>query len=84
MACIKTAISLDEKLFKDVRRLAQKAKISRSQFIASAIRAYMSQHDKEEMIRRINKAHEKPDPSDQEFMKAAQRHFGKLVEKEPW
>lgn len=54
---MKTAISLPDKLFLEADQLAKKLGISRSQLYANAIAEYLSRHDAEQVMARLNAVH---------------------------
>jgi hypothetical protein len=56
MASVKTAISIDAKLFKSVEKHARKLGVSRSRFFADAAAAYLSRFDHEAIVEQINRA----------------------------
>ena len=81
MACVKTAISMQESLFKRVDRLAKQMKTSRSKVIATALEKYLGGPDEAELIARINAAYEDfPDENERKFQRAAARSFRRIVE----
>ncbi|MDP9410628.1 MAG: hypothetical protein M3P70_09020 [Actinomycetota bacterium] len=71
MAHVKTAISLDESLFREAEKWAEKLGFSRSQLFAKAVAAYIRERENEDLVRRLNEAHaDGPDEEDE----AALRH----------
>ena len=85
MASVKTAISMDEVLFKEADGLARRLQISRSRLFAQAIAEYIRRHRTEDLIERINAAHQdSPDEEDKAFLKAAARSRARLTEKGEW
>jgi metal-responsive CopG/Arc/MetJ family transcriptional regulator len=52
---MKTAISIPDKLFADAERLAARAKKSRSQLYAEAMREYLAHHDPEAITGAMNR-----------------------------
>jgi metal-responsive CopG/Arc/MetJ family transcriptional regulator len=54
---VKTAISLDESLFREAEDWAEKLGLSRSQLYARAVEEYVRRHENEELLRRLNEAH---------------------------
>lgn len=54
---MKTAISLDESLFREAEDWAEKLGLSRSQLYARAVEEYVRRHENEELLRRLNEAH---------------------------
>ena len=57
MAHVKSAISLDESLFRQAKAWAEKLGVSRSQLFARAVAEYVRRHENEELLRRLNEAH---------------------------
>ena len=53
MAHVKTAISLDESLFREAEEWAEKLGVSRSQLFARAVEEYVRRHENEELVRRL-------------------------------
>lgn len=73
MAHVKTAISLDESLFREAEEWAGKLGISRSQFYAKAVEEYVRERENEELLQRLNEAHaDGPDEEDEEALRHAQ------------
>jgi metal-responsive CopG/Arc/MetJ family transcriptional regulator len=57
MATIKTAISIQEPLFKEVDALAREMSISRSQLFVLAVQEYLRQIRNQELLNKINQAY---------------------------
>ena len=57
MAHVKTAISLDESLFREAEEWAGKLGVSRSQLFARAVEEYVRRHENEELVLRLDEAH---------------------------
>lgn len=73
MAHVKTAISLDEGLFREAEEWAGKLGVSRSQLYARAVEEYVRQRENEELLRRLNEAHaDGPDEEDEEALRHGQ------------
>ncbi len=73
MAHVKTAISLDESLFREAEDWAGKLGVSRSQLFAEAVEEYVRRHENEELVRRLNEAHaDGPDEEDKEALRHGQ------------
>jgi len=86
MASVKTAISMQQSLFRRVDRLAKRMKTSRSKLIATAVEKYLRGRDEEELIARIN-AHvhdNPPDEEDRAFMKAAHARLAEMTRDDEW
>lgn len=73
MAHVKTAISLDESLFREAEEWAGKLGVSRSQLFARAVEEYVRRHENEELLARLNEAHaDGPDEEDEEALRHGQ------------
>jgi predicted transcriptional regulator len=54
---MKTAISLPDPLFRSAERLAKRLKVSRSALYATAVAAYVGQHDRQSVTARLNEVY---------------------------
>lgn len=69
MAKVKTAISVDEKLFKEADERASKMEISRSEFYARAVEKFVREEENRELFERLNEAHaDGMDEEDEELL----------------
>ena len=83
MPHVKTAISLDESLFKEAEALAKKMGISRSQLFARAVVDYVLQRENEELLEHLDAAHaDGLDEEDREALKHTQRLHAQMLERE--
>ncbi len=57
MAHVKTAVSMDEGLFREAEEWAEKLGVSRSQFFAQAVEEYVRRRENQELLARLNEAH---------------------------
>ena len=81
MATVKTAISLQEPLFKKVEALASTLSISRSRFFALA--ALDEEHETRQLLEQINAAYEDgPEPEEQEIRRRWRDKHRRLAEGE--
>lgn len=81
MATVKTAISLQEPLFKKVEALASTLSISRSRFFALA--ALDEEHETRQLLEQINAAYEDgADPEEQEIRRRWRHKHRRLAEGE--
>jgi len=78
---MKTAISLPDRTFRAAERLAKQLKLSRSELYARAIQQYLNDHDRQELIKRMNAVCEKVDTSLDPALRAAQ---ARAVGPEEW
>ena len=85
MATVKTAISIDKKLFKKVEQLAKDLRLSRSQVFAQAVE-YMIEHDGNlDLIRRINKAWaDGLDEDEKQMMEEIRSRRARWFKDNPW
>ena len=58
MASVKSAISIEERLFKQVNDLARELNMSRSRLIGMAVREYIKRHNNRAMIQALNEAYD--------------------------
>jgi metal-responsive CopG/Arc/MetJ family transcriptional regulator len=58
MKTVKTAISIDAKVFRRVERLTRRLRISRSQFFTQAARHMINRDENLELLQKINAAYE--------------------------
>ena len=85
MAHEKTAISIEESLFREVESLAEDMKVSRSKLFAAAVSEFISKHKNQQLLAEINAAYDDtPDKQEKnklEAMRGKQRH---ILLDEPW
>ena len=80
MAHVKTAISLDESLFREAEDWAGKLGVSRSQLFARAVEEYVRRHENEELVRRLNEAYsDGPDEEDEEALRHGQALHAEML-----
>jgi len=85
MASIKTAISVEEKLLREVSRRSKRMGMSRSRFFANAAREYLNRFDRQALIEQIDRAQEGGSAkSERRRLKSLQRNFSKILKDEPW
>ena len=83
MAHIKTAISLDPALFKKAQLLSQHLRISRSQLFAHALEDFLRQHENQQLLAKINRAHsDTPDSTEQTQLKHMKRKYRQRIQAE--
>jgi len=84
MANVKTAISLQEPLFREIELLAQELQISRSRLFALAAEAFIQRHQNRKLLQAINDAYDDlPDETDQLLAQKRRQRHRRLVE-EQW
>ncbi len=78
---MKTAVSIEESLFREAEEWAGKLGISRSQFFARAVAEYVRQRENEELLRRLNEAHaDGLDEEEQEHLDRMWAYQARLLE----
>ena len=83
MGNIKTAISIQEALFKKAEALAREMNISRSRLFVLAVEDFIQRHQNRQLLDQINSAYEdEPDPIEERRLKAVQRQHRKNLEGE--
>jgi metal-responsive CopG/Arc/MetJ family transcriptional regulator len=82
MPNIKTAISLEQNLFKQANELASSMKVSRSRVVALALEEYLRRQENLALLEKINASYDDtPDPEEEKHLKAAQRSFLKVADR---
>jgi metal-responsive CopG/Arc/MetJ family transcriptional regulator len=84
MANIKTAISLQESLFKQAEDVARDLKVSRSRLFALALENFIREHQDRKLFEQINRAYEDagPDETEQQRLRQSAQQHRRLVEGE--
>lgn len=81
MAHVKTAVSMDEGLFREAEEWAEKLGVSRSQLFARAVAEYVRERENEELLRRLNEAHaEGLDPEEEKWLERIRVYHGRLLD----
>jgi len=80
MAHVKTAVSMDERLFQEAEEWAEKLGVSRSQLFARAVEEYVRRQENENLVRRLNEAHaDGPDEEDEEALRHGQALHAEMM-----
>jgi len=83
MATVKTAISLEDSLFKEAEALAKKMKVSRSRLFALALEEFLRRHQNQQLLEQLNAAYDDaPDPEEEALLHAARHSYRRLVNDE--
>lgn len=83
MSHVKTAVSMDEALFREAEKWAGKLGVSRSQLFAKAVSEYVRERENEELLKRLNEAHaDEPDEEEREYIARMSRYRARLLERE--
>ena len=85
MPGVKTAISLDEKLFDKVNKLANELHVSRSRLFTLAVKDYLKKQENQTLLAKLNDAYaDHPDEEERKNSSAMKSKHGKIMEQEPW
>ena len=82
---VKTAISMQEELFKEVNRLAGKLRVSRSKLFVMAVQDFIKKNENQNILSQINKAFsDLPDAEGIQLHNKMRKKQINNLEKEPW
>ncbi|MDA3787163.1 MAG: ribbon-helix-helix protein, CopG family [Desulfobacula sp.] len=82
---VKTAISIQEELFKEVNRLARELNVSRSKLFVMAVQDYIKKNESQNLLSQINKAFSDLSDSDEIKVHSKMRQKqAKNLESESW
>ena len=78
---IKTSISIEESLYRQVQKLAEEMNVSRSHVFAAAIRSYLRQRQNQMLLEELNAAYPEPASTVEKRVKQAwrRRHRRKVA-----
>jgi metal-responsive CopG/Arc/MetJ family transcriptional regulator len=80
MAQVKTAISIQDFLFKEADELARQMKISRSQLFALAVKEFIQDRRNHRLLEQINKAYsDEPGPEEKKLLSRQKSYHRRLV-----
>lgn len=84
MAVIKTAISIDESLFEQIRKLSEEINLSRNQIFCQAVKYFIDKKNNLELVRKINSAYSDIlDEEERVGLEKSKRRYKEIV-KEEW
>ena len=82
---VKTAISLQEELFKEVNKLASELHVSRSKLFVMAVKDFIKKKESQDLLSQINNAFsDQPDPEEIKLKIKMRKKQTKNLEREPW
>lgn len=85
MPGVKTAISLDEKLFDKVNKLANELHVSRSRLFTLAVKDYLKKQENQTLLAQLNDAYaDHPDEEERKISSSMKSKHSKIMEQEPW
>jgi metal-responsive CopG/Arc/MetJ family transcriptional regulator len=78
---VKTAISLEDGLFREAQGLARRLKVSRSRLFATAMAEFIERRRNQELLREINAAYATAaDPDEERLRGSMRRQHRRLVQ----
>lgn len=80
MAYMKTAISIDERLFRRAERLSAKLQVSRSQLFAQALEYLLDKSESLEIIRKLNEVYGQDDSPAKAPDRSAKKRMRRLLD----
>ena len=85
MTTIKTAISIEESLFRRIEKEAEALEISRSGLISLAVESYLSRLEAERITAKLNEIYGNgPDEEDLKWLEAARVAYIETLDEEEW
>ena len=83
---MKIAISIPDNIFREVKKLAEEQKRSRSEVIVEAVREYLKDLESSRLLDALNEAYSTPETEEErDARNAALEHYKRTVlEKEEW
>ena len=82
---VKTAISMQEELFKEVNKLAGELHVSRSRLFVMAVQDFIKKKESQNLLSQINKAFsDHPDSEEINIQNKMREKQSKKLEREPW
>lgn len=80
MAQVKTAVSMQEFLFKEADELARQMNISRSQLFTMAVKEFIQEYRNRQLLDRINKAYsDEPAPEEKKLLTRQKSYHRRMV-----
>jgi len=70
---VKTAISIEESLYRQAEKLAEEMAVSRSQVFAIALQTFLRQRQNQTLLQRLNEAYAEPDTASEKKLRRAWR-----------
>ena len=82
MSTVKTAISIEEGLYKKIKDLSTELKISKSQIFSQAVEYFIEKRSNLELLKKINEAYSHViDDIDPEYLKGSKKIYSKIIDK---
>jgi metal-responsive CopG/Arc/MetJ family transcriptional regulator len=84
-ASVKTAISMQEELFKEVNKLASELHVSRSKLFVMAVQDFIKKKESQNLLSQINSAFsDHPDSEEMKVQSKMRQKQAEKLEREPW
>lgn len=82
---VKTAISMQKELFKEVNKLAGELHVSRSRLFVMAVQDFIKKKESQNLLSQINNAFsDQPDSEEVKIQSKMRQKQAKKLEREPW
>ena len=82
---VKTAISMQEELFKEVNKLAGELHVSRSRLFVMAVQDFIKKKESQNLLSQINNAFsDHPESEEIKIQSKMRQKQAKKLEREPW
>lgn len=83
MATVKTAISMPEDLFEEVKTAAKDMKLSRSQVFALAVEEFLRERENRRILEQLNRVYgDGPDEEEREYLARMKARYRRIIEGE--
>ena len=82
MSAIKTAISIDEDLYEEVKDLSSRLNMSKSRIFSQAVEYFIDKKNNLELLKKINELYSTElNEIDTEYLEAAKKSYSKIIDK---
>src|SRR4030067_1397926 len=83
---MKIAISIPDNIFREVKRIAEEQKRSRSEVIVEAVKAYLERIESRRIVDSLNEVYATPETEEERATRAAdmELYIRTVLEKEKW
>lgn len=83
MATVKTAISMPERLFEELKAAAKEMQVSRSQVFALAVEEFLRERENRRILEQLNRVYaDGPDEEEQEYLERMKARYRRIIEGE--
>jgi len=84
MSLVKTAISLDEDLFKKANKLSVEMDVSRSKLFQFAIESYIRQYDNKQILNKLNKIYSGESILEEKELQKSIKDYHRRIIRDKW